>query len=52
MLVVSFVVVVVKRVIFWLVGFLSIDLLVPTTAALGFMLFQGSKIVFPGSSCL
>ena len=51
MLVVSFVVVV-KRVIFWLVGFLSIDLLVPTTAALGFMLFQGSKIVFPGSSCL
>lgn len=41
--------VVVKRVIFWLVVFLSMYLLTPTTAALGFVLFQGSKI---GSSCL
>lgn len=47
-----FFVVVVERVIFWLVVFLSMYLLIPTTAALGFMLFQGSKIVFPGSSCL
>ena len=50
MVVVSFFVVVVKRVIFWLVVFLSMCLLTPTTAALGFMLFQGSKIVFHGSS--
>lgn len=43
--------VVVKRVIFWLVVFLSMYLLTPTTSALGFMLFQHSKIVFPGSWC-